>query len=357
MEPKKKRKGIGVLLLALVFIIPIAIAVFLLRRDLDSDLKKGTIISVTVQYDQTISEVKEKDEIEFFVSAATGAVGIEATTDPLSSYRCFAITFHKPNNDLKYLFYLSDSVNNCVFTDPKGELYLISQDVAAKLLDHPLFASFAMSYAFHPSLTLAQGENSYTAAKVTGEWTYQRADQSKSQKTVQEEAETLAVLPQGEKFSLQFSIDPDFCSVMLVGENEELLYSGDPKKMGDISLSEDTELEFVVSCAWYEEQHPEYYGALEYTFRIFYDIPTLVTLDRTQVRPGETVALRIAHSSSESFAVNATFSSEKVELQRSGNVWVTNVVVPEDAASGEYSILVVGSDVEKSFPVTILPAE
>ncbi len=357
MEPKKKRKGIGVVLLVLVFIIPLVITAFLLQQDLDSDLKKGTIASITVQYEKTSGEVKEKDEISFFVTAVTGAESIGATTDPLSSYRCFEVTFHKPNNDLKYHFYLSDSVNNCVFTDAEGKLHLLSQDDAAKILDHPLFSNFAMSYAFHPSLAfVTQGQKSYTAAKVVGEWTYRRADQSKSTKKVQEETETLAVLPQGESFSLQFSIDPDFCSVLLVGENEELLYSGDLEKMEALSFEQDTELEFVVTCDWYEDRHPEYYGTVEYTFRIFYDIPTLVTLDRTQARPGESLALRIAHSSSESFAVNATFSSEKVLLERSENVWLANVVIPEDAVPGDYSIMVVGSDVDKSFPVTVLPA-
>ena len=162
------------------------------------------------------------------------------------------------------------------------------------------------------------------------------------------------ILPQGEELTFNFSLEPDFCSVTLQNEKGEILHSGDPKEMQMITLETDTMLSMTVKCDWYQEAHEEYYGTLTYTFDILYDVPAACSIDRQTVSPGEVITITVEHSSSEEIAVVPSFSAGKVTQEKTEGVWTIQVPVSDDAAEGEYTITVMGSDVEENYSVTVL---
>lgn len=353
---KKFEKGGKILLvLLLVFVIPLVIALFILGENMDKSLKKGSISSVTLILGEEKKEVEEGEDLDFFILVAQSGDPIEKTADPLSSYRKCQAVFHKLTRDVTYTFYLSDSVYNCVYVDEEGALYLIPEKEATELLAHPLVGGFAVSYASYPTLTLTQGGKTFRPALAQGEWIYDKTNETESAKKVRDESKDQVILPQGEELNFQFSLQPDFMSVMLTTEKGEVIFSGNPEEMPTISREKDEDLVLAVQCDWYKESHEEYHGSVTYTFPIFYDIPTQVTLEKNSVAPGEAFVVNVAYSSSEEIAVSATFKTEKIRPSKSAGVWSYEVEVSADAVPGEYQLMIMGSDVETTLPFTITP--
>ena len=353
MRKEGNKKGLKLLILLLILIVPIAVTFAVLHLNLDSDLRKGSVSSMTLIYGDQKKTVEEKEELEFFISVTESGERIAETANPLSEYRKLQAIFHKLNRDVEYLFYLSDSVHNCVYTDPDGTLFLIPEEKAATLLADPLVTGYAVSYATYPTLEFTQGGETYGAKKVEGNWTYAKANETKSYKDISEKANEKVILPQGENLNFKFSLEPDFCSVTLQNEKGEILYSGDPEEMIPLALPTDANLSLIAKCDWYQEEHPEYFGTLTYSYDVFYDVPTLCSIDRQTVSPGEEITITVEHSSSETIAAVPSFSSEKVRQAKVDGTWTITVPVSATAPTGEYDIMLMGSDVEETFKITI----
>lgn len=351
---KKSGKGIRFLILLLVLAIPLALAFFVLHQNLDVDLKKGSVTSLTLIHGESQDEVKEKEDLDFFVSLVSSGEKIRETAAPLSEYRKCEVVFHKLNRDVTYVLYLSDSVHDCVYTDPEDSLFLIPEAEAKALLAHPLVGTFAVSYATYPTLQFRQGAETYGACEIRGEWTHAKTGEKASTQKVNETGTERVILTHGDELDFSFSLDPDFCSVTLQNEKGEILYSGAPESMEKIVMEEDTPLSLTVKCDWYEEKHESYYGSLTYTFDVFYDVPTECILDRTTASQGQLISLTVKHSSSQTIAVSATFATDKIQQVKSDGTWSILIPVAADATAGEYSLMIMGSDVEKTFPITIV---
>ncbi len=353
MRQEGGKKGVKVLVLLLLFVIPIAVAFVILQLNLDSDLRKGSVSSLTLIYGEQEKTVEDREEVELFITLAESGEVIVETAKPLSEYRKLEVAFHKLNRDVNYLFYLSDSVHDCVYADPEGTLFLIPEEEAATLLAHPLVTGYAVSYASYPTLEFIQGGETYGAKKIEGNWTYAKANESKSYRDVSEKKDQKVILPHGEPLNFKFSLEPDFCLITLQNEKGELLYSGDPAEMEPLVLETDNSLSLVVKCDWYQEKHPEYFGTLTYTYDVFYDVPTLCSIDRQTVSPGEELTITVQHASSESIAVLPSFSAEKIRQSKVDGVWTITVPVSATASVGEYDVMLMGSDVEETFRITI----
>lgn len=352
---KKHGKGGKILLvLLLVFVIPLVIALFILNQNMDKSLKKGSVSSLTLNFGDETKEVENEKDLDFFISVAQSGEPIEKTADPLSSYRKCEAVFHKLTREVIYTFYLSDSVYNCVYVDEEGVLHLIPEEVATDLLAHPLVGKFAVSYASYPTLTFTQGGKTFGPAETRGNWIYAKTNETESAKKVVDQTDEVVILPQGEALSFQYSLIPDFVSVMLTKENGEVIFNGKAEEMPPISMETDANLVLTVQADWYQENHQEYHGSITYTFHIFYDIPTSVSLDKVTATPGETVLVTVKNSSSEQIAVSATFKTEKVRPQKSSGVWSIEVLLSPDAVPGDYSIMIMGSDVETTIPFTVV---
>ncbi len=357
MEPKKKKKGLLVLGIALLIVVPLLIASLILMENYHPDPSRGTVSGITLQYQEQTLQVEEKEEIQFFLQAAKSGASIEKSAKELSEYRKLEVTFHKLNRDITYLFYLSDSENDCVYTDVSGSLFLFPKEMARRLQGHKLLGDYALSFAEYPEVSVSGVEESFSSSKTEGQWHYVNADGEKVVQKVSQSKESRAILPQGEKLNLAFSMVPDYCSVLLTGGEGEVLYSGVYEEMQMFHLDRDTKLALSVSCDWYENEKTDYHGSLTYTFDLFYDVPTLCTVDQNQAQPGEVFTVTVAHSSSPTPAVMASFPHGEIVLTEENGVFVAKIPVLDTAAPGEFSITVMGSDVDATLDVSILPAQ
>lgn len=356
MGQKKKHIGLKILIGALVFIIPVAVVFFILTQNQYDDLSHGNITALTLRFEGAEEKrTEEKADVDFFVSAMQSGESIKETAAPLEEYRLIRLSFHKINHDVEYRLYLSDSVNDCVYATPDGALHLIPKATAAELLAHPLLGRFAYSYASVPLLQIKKADGTlFDPAATEGEWSYLAGDGTKKQNAVKEATDAVATLPKGEALVLEPSLKPDYCTVLLTAEDGRILYDGTPERMELLDLSVDQFLTLSVTCDWYEDSHEDYYGSLRYTFRVFYDVPTLCKPVSNEVAPGESVVVEVFHSSADSIAVTATLPTGGVTTEKKGDGWLVTIPVLETAPAGEYTITLLGSDVDESLTVSVL---
>ncbi|MBR2615252.1 MAG: hypothetical protein IKC69_01070 [Clostridia bacterium] len=351
---QKSNKGLLVVVGIAVFLIPMLLAALFLQENLSPDLTRGTVQAVRLLHGEEEERITASGELAFFIEAATGGDRIEKAADDLEDYRLLTVTFEKFNREYTYRFYLSDSELNCVYTDPAGAFFLLPSETAKRLQGHALLEDYALSFSDAPVAVLSQGGKDFAPVLSEGEWNYLRADGEEHSDKVKRETETVTDLPQGESLNLKLSTEPDYCHVAVMRGGEQL-FSDDYAKLPPLTLEQDTELTVIVTCSWYEKEETSYHGKITYTFDVFYNLPTLCTLDRTEVKAGETLTLTVAHSSTPQIDVTTGFAAGKKQtVKRDGN-WIVTIPVAEDAMTGKFSIMVMGSDVEETLEITILP--
>ena len=355
----KKKKKAGkirlVILVVLLFLVPLAVVGVILALNADDNLNNGTITAVTMDFDGETWDVAEEEDVRFFTDVVQGGSVIDESATPLDEYRRLRLTFHKLKTDVSYELFLSDSVNDCLYTDPEGKLFLIAPEKAQELLVHPRITGLAMSFATPP--TCALSVNGVPTDTYAGEWIYTKVDGNLTTVSPQETGEQNAVLPAGEALAFSFSLQPDFVRIRVADEKDAVLFAGDPDEMELLSFEDDTTLSVSVSAEWYEAEGKSYRGNITYEFTVLYDVPSLCTLSREAVLPGEAFEIRVLHSDADELAVTATFQAGEITQYREGKELVIRVPVVPGVSPNDYEIVLLGVDVDETFPVTILQPE
>ena len=81
MKKERGKKGIKILILLLVLVVPVLITFVVLRLNLDSDLRKGSVSSLTLIYGEQEKTVEKREELEFFISLAESGETIAETAN------------------------------------------------------------------------------------------------------------------------------------------------------------------------------------------------------------------------------------------------------------------------------------
>ena len=221
---KKRAKNIRLVVVVLLFMfVPLAVTGLILAMNANDDLSQGSITAVTVASGKDSWEVKDGEEIRFFISVVKEGASIDETAAPRESYRSVKLTFHKLKTDVTYELLLSDSVKDCVFADPQGALHLIPAETAEELLAHPLITGVAISYAAVPACTVTAGEKTAECGGA-GEWTYTNVDGTVTTLQPGGSDPVRAVVPAGEDLSFSFPQKPDFISVRILDGKGDMLY-------------------------------------------------------------------------------------------------------------------------------------
>ena len=367
MQRKKTdKKKVGLIAgLAAVIVALTALIGFLLWND------SKKIVSVSMSFTRNLVvdteeenwDVKEEKEVSFFYDVVhSGSVIHETALEP-EEYRHLKMVFNRKSgkNPESFELLLSDSVNNCLYLDADGVLYLIPESKAQELLIHPQITALAMSFASPPVCSLSARGVETPTYTYTGEWTYTKVDGTQATIELVEAGDQTAVLPadenQGDPLAFTFSLEPDYCSIRVLDEKGNMIYSGDTGDMDPLSYEEDTDLKVSVFAEWHQADNKNYKGSITYEFDVRYDVETICALTREAVRPGESFEIRVAHSSADEVGVTATFLTENVTQTKEGKEIVVRVPVAPGVTAGSYEIILMGADVETTLKVTVLEPE
>jgi len=351
---KKNKKGWLFLALFLALALPIGIALAVIGENLSDDLRKGTVSEITLICGDARQTVTEAEEITALIRAVTEGERIDKAAHSLSEYQKIEVIFHKINHDVRYNFYISDSENDCVYSAPDGRLYLFDRSSANYLRNHAILKDSGHSFSEYPSVMLKQKGKENRPSRIQGIWNCLEADGTLSENRVLMEKENEIRLFSDEEMGLVFEIDPDYCSVLLTGAQGEILYSGSYAEMPKMQREQQGKMTMSVTCDWYVNESEEYHGSLEYRFDLYYDKAPEITFVHRQITPGEVLSMEILYSESESVAVTPTFPTDYVNVKKEGNVWKVEIKVSASAKPGDFSVIVMGSDLAQTLHMTVL---
>ena len=350
-QPKKKKKRI--FLIIPLLLIPLVILFFLFRENSGTDLSHGSISQVQVICGGENTVYEDEETVNLLRDLVQNGIPLSEAAKPLEEYTRAELTFRKLRNNVVCTLYLTDSPVDCLFSDSEENLFRIPAETAEKLLSLPFFHHIVSTDDVPPEAVLSAGEEKILPASRSGEWHYTDLNGTLQTEKIEESAEKSGVFPQGTAFSFVFDKEPAYCNVRILNEKGEILASGEPETLpSSLPLEKDEPITVQLNAAWYENDENNYYGEIDYTFSVLYDLPAAAESAVTAA-PGETATIRVSNSASSDFAVSTSFSVGKVTVTEDGCDRLLSFTVPESTAPGEYRLALMGSDLEAEVLLTV----
>lgn len=298
-----RNNKIFLIVIAVILLIPAVLAAnFALRADKESVASHRIQAIDILAASGTSVRLTEKNDFDLYVSAIESARLIDDKFRDLSAETPFTVTFTESDDiSREYRFYMVNGSDGCIFTDPDGKYYLLSEADAVKLLERNEFAS-VNGFAVVPYAAITKGEETVTLAPSGGTWNYRGADGKyvAQEITASGEPKTLkiGVTSLGD-LSFYSDVPPARVTATL-SRNGVVVHDGDYANMlnANVMSSTDTYYDLVIRAEWTrgeeESENVNYFGEAVYTARVLYDVaPTYTVIYNGAVSKGDFTVIRI----------------------------------------------------------------
>lgn len=308
---KRKKRGSGVLVAFLCLPLAVILCFSIYYTSLDS----VTRVTLSAPDSKDVS-FESQEEVDFFVNMLKNALPISSAMRDVSGEAPVYITLYPGDAPLEYKFYPSLNLSGCLLIDPEGDLYVLDTDTAKALLLRSEFDYLYSSY-FLPTLSVVSGENSYEVAPIECEWKYHKTDGNEYSYTPAQLAtgdETYMIL-KGLENKLQFSPDGEtrpyeMTDISYVAENGSVYTIDD---ISQLDLSFDTKLDVSFTVKWSGMNGAQASGEAKYKFKILYDIPAFVELQKKEYKIGDVIVIDATHlNANETIDLNTTLDIPRI---------------------------------------------
>ena len=241
---------------------------------------------------------KTEEEVTFFVDMCKNALPIKTPMRDVSKETPVLITLYSGDSPKEYRFYPSLNLSGCLLIDPEGKYFVLETETAKSFLLRSEFDYLYANY-FLPSLSVISGKNKFTVNPTECEWKYHKTDGNEYKYEPAEMAngdETYIIL-KGLDNKLSFAPDDE----ILPYEMTDISYVADNgsvyeiRDISELDLSFDTLLDVSFTVKWSELNGAQASGKAKYKFRILYDIPAIVELQKTEFSIGEVIVVDATH--------------------------------------------------------------
>ena len=317
----------------------------------------------------------DKQTFSMYADAVGGAVKVSQPSRDLSVQTPAVVTHLEKEQQFSYNYYMSTDVDECYFTNTKGDTYQLDSDDAKKLLATEAFVSIYDNYSV-PTVVLSVGETDETVhATSFSEWFFMRAQEFDngvpSSDSVYDGGITIKA---DDSVTAEFSVTPDRCSVTVFDGNSRVHYADwasynddgeiSEKLFGDLAakmnFTADTRLLCEITAEWLETDGCTYYGNATYTTDIVFDVPA--TCDSTPIdkklSPGEFTFIKL-HNVNEGEALKFVPEDEKLtlpetKLHKIGDMNFCYLPISLTTPAGTYKVnLMSGEEIIDSFTIGI----
>ena len=296
----RKNNSMRALFAALLFIPVIVAIIFATNVDPDSvtvnNLKTVTVLTPDGEK-YTYSDEKI---LSLYSSIPKGAKEVDKSFRDFSSETPYIITFEENNAEpIVYKFYAQANSEDCVYVSGAEKYYLVSSNIAQKLITRDEFASVD-SEGFLPALTVTGVGGDYKVSPDSYTWTYTALDGSVSTISGDEKAENPLVKfesAEGNRLGVSFETQPDLLNVT-IKDGSTVLFNDKYENLAaatTILFDHDRPLSLNVKAEWYEIEGAVHFGTAEYNLDLLYDIkPTYRVLDTGTLPTGDFTVLRMS---------------------------------------------------------------
>lgn len=213
----------------------------------------------------------------------------------------FIINLIGTSSEDVYTFIMSaDNIANSVYKDIDEKIYSIDPEDAKDLLKREEFAT-ANRYEGVADLRISYTKDTEVlnqhVSPDTYKWSYTRLDGeviSKSDSEASQDIPTVTV-PKSTSFDIAFDSDiaPETVNVTVTNGTENI-YSGEPGALSTyLSFTSDTLLNVKVEAKWHESDTSNYFGEVNYKFKMLYDVPSEFVLADKSLAAGEFTVIKV----------------------------------------------------------------
>ena len=257
---------------------------------------------------------KEGDLVSFFVSMNTGATKVAELPEPLVGTPFYKVTFHSGNVAEDYKYYLNTMGALSYVEFPDGSVYQLDPADVNKFLITP----YALSLFPEENLPVLKtpGNEVIVPSKVS--WNYKLDGQKYSALSGFATTDEIVTYSMEGSIHLLFSSDADLYTLKVYDKTSNLVYDGSTEDITSVVLDSDSELTFMVTASWYEDNTRDFYGEAIYNFKtdLVAGAEFFIGKESGSVDPGDFVAItgyniaepsRIVFTSEPSIGFTPTF--------------------------------------------------
>lgn len=232
---------------------------------------------------------KEGDLVSFFVSMNSNAVKVTELPEPLVGTSFYKVTFHSGNVAEDYKYYLNSSGALSYAEFPDGTVYQLSPTDVNKFLITP----YALSLFPEEKLPILRTPSDVEIVPTKVSWNYKLDGQKFSTLSGFKTTEELISYDMDGSIHLNFTSDADLYTLKVYDKNSTLVYDGSTSDLGDITLDSSSELTFMVTASWYEDNTRDFYGEAVYNFKtnLLAGAEFFIGENSASVQPGDFVAI------------------------------------------------------------------
>ena len=289
-----KNKLILILAVILCFI-PTAVAYASYIRVQKAPVDEDTAVKITIDDVKGKKYVFEKkaegDEadtlIKYFLSVKKNASKIVALPDSLLGEKFFKVSIYNNVRSEDFEYYFSQDTSTNYFRDSIGTPYKIAESDAEQFITSR-YAESLYDNSTVPKMT--SGNTEIMPSKAVWQYkNYTGAYVDADISGIISDEEKVYELEGGVNFS--FDIEPDYCSVQIRDENDNLIYDDMYSALGGFDVSSTQTLVISVVAKWYEDPARSFCGELDYSFESVVTAPAEFYVADTTVEAGKFTAL------------------------------------------------------------------
>ena len=290
------KKYLTIIIIAVLVILPTVFAVKNYFDEKNAPPTDKSIIAVTLVDSNGKTYKFTKDDttgeflalINYFLQINNTASSISHLPENIADTTPFKIILHTAVKDQTYQYYLSSNAALCYIIDPKGDAFKMSEDSVKDFLQTKYTESLYDS-ASRPKLTLS-GE--HEVAPMESRWEY-KANSSDFITADTSNVITSAVqrFYSMSKFTLEFDIVPDLCSVTITTSDGVELFNNTLDQLGDITVEQQTDVTVDITASWNEDPSRDYKGENKYSFLTTLNAPMAFFAVKSEAKQGDFIAI------------------------------------------------------------------
>lgn len=288
-----KKTIISVLIVMLIFIPTyIAIASYVTSQNMpisNSFVEKITISDLDGETFTVAKTNSDGDLVSFFVSMNTRATKVAELPEPLVGTSFYKVTFHSGNVAEDYKYYLNTTGALSYAEFPDGTVYQLDISDVNRFLITP----YALSLFDEDKLPILKTPANTEIIPTKVSWSYKLDGEKYSALTGFTTTQDLISYDMEGSIQLNFSSDADLYTLKVYDSSSNLVYDGSTEDLSTLSLDSGSDLTFMVTAAWYEDNTRDYYGEATYNFKanLVAGAEFFIGESSSSVQPGDFVAI------------------------------------------------------------------
>ncbi len=334
--------------------LPLALIAYFTFTFLNEKLNADEIKAVMISHEGSDSvDYSDRESIVFYTELFLGSSKLAEPLRETEESSAVTVKLDRGDSVMNYRIYPELSETGCMFTDPRGNYYLIPKESARAMLSREEFSYLYVASAL-PELKIISGSLEKEILPVSYGWYYKKQDGEYAEYT---EKETATSTEQGRIYanrsnSMLFSRKPDELSISMVDETGAILTQSD---IDSLVFGKDMHIRVTVNATWLRTGAGNCNGTASYDFDLLYDIPPTISLSSPDVAIGGCVVINMRFlNEDEKVTLSSELNLGELHFTENEGVMTAVLGVADTNRPGRYDVVYTVGDNSGSFELNVV---